>query len=198
MLIFLPQEIAMNYKQLTQEERYQIEAYLKIGLQNKEIARHLGKYPSTIGREIKRNLGLRGYRPKQANQFAVDRRHKAQKSIKLTESIKEQIETLIRQELSPEQVCIYLEKNDIIKFHHETIYRMVLADKEKKGTLYQHLRHLHKSHRKGYGSYDRRGRIKMRRVLKNAPRSLMTKSALETGKAIPLLTKTEKEHSTLW
>lgn len=60
MLIFLPQEIAMNYKQLTREERYQIEAYLKIGLQNKEIARHLGRHPSTIGREIKRNRGLRG------------------------------------------------------------------------------------------------------------------------------------------
>jgi len=32
MLIFLPQEIAMNYKQLTSGERYQIKAYLKIGL----------------------------------------------------------------------------------------------------------------------------------------------------------------------
>ena len=37
---------------------------------------------------------------------------------------------------------------------------MVLADKKQKGTLYQHLRHLHKTHRKRYGSYDRQGRIK--------------------------------------
>ena len=37
---------------------------------------------------------------------------------------------------------------------------MVLAEKKKEGTLYLHLRHLHKTHRKRYGSNDRRGRIK--------------------------------------
>ena len=37
---------------------------------------------------------------------------------------------------------------------------MLLQDKCDGGTLYKHLRHLHKSHRKRYGSYERRGRIK--------------------------------------
>jgi len=141
MLIFLPQEIAMNYKQLTSGERYQIKAYLKTGLTNKEIAEHLNRHPSTIGREIKRNSGLRGYRPKQANQFAVERRYTAEKGIKLTSAIREQIKKLIRLELSPEQVSDYLKKHEIVKLHHETIYRMVLTDKKQKGTLYQHLRH---------------------------------------------------------
>jgi len=79
----------MNYKQLTNGERYQIKAYLKIGLSIKEIAQYLGRHPSTIGREIKRNTGLRGYRPKQANQFAVERRYAAEKAIKLTSAIKD-------------------------------------------------------------------------------------------------------------
>jgi transposase, IS30 family len=35
---------------------------------------------------------------------------------------------------------------------------MLLQDKNDGGTLYTHLRHLHKSHRKRYGSYERRGR----------------------------------------
>ena len=37
---------------------------------------------------------------------------------------------------------------------------MLLQNKRNGGTLYKHLRHLHKSHRKRYGSYERRGRIK--------------------------------------
>jgi IS30 family transposase len=192
MLIFLPQEIAMNYKQLTREERYQIEAYLKIGLTNKDIARHLGKHATTIGREIKRNRGLRGYRPKQADQFAVERRHKAQKAIKLTESIKEKIKTLIRQELSPEQVCDYLEKNKIVKLHHETIYRMVLADKQQKGSLYQHLRHLHKSHRKRYGSYDRRGRIKNATSIEERPKVVDDKNRIGDWEGDTIIGKDKK------
>ena len=59
-----------------------------------------------------------------------------------------------------EQVCDYLEAQGKTKFHHETIYRMLLQDKQAGGTLYKHLRYLHKSHHKRYGSYERRGRIK--------------------------------------
>jgi IS30 family transposase len=74
MLIFLPQEIAMTYKQLTIEERYQIKAYLKIGMTQKLIAEYLNRHPATISREIKRNFGKRGYRPKQAGEMARKRR----------------------------------------------------------------------------------------------------------------------------
>ncbi len=160
----------MNYKQLTIDERYQIKAYLKIGLANIKIARLLHRHPSTISREIRRNTGLKGYRPKQANKFALDRRLSALKSFKLTELIKDHIKRLIRQELSPEQVCDYLKKHSIVTLHHETIYRMVLTDKKHKGTLYQHLRHLHKSHRKRYGSYERRGRIQNAISIEERPR----------------------------
>ena len=57
----------MKYKQLTQEERYQIYALIKAGNNQKQIAEELTRSPSSISRELKRNKGLKGYRPNQAN-----------------------------------------------------------------------------------------------------------------------------------
>ena len=56
-----------DYTQLTQEERYQIEALLKMGHHQSEVAVVLKRHKSTISREVQRNRGLRGYRPKQGN-----------------------------------------------------------------------------------------------------------------------------------
>ena len=44
-----------NYQQLTEEERYQIMAYLEIGHSQTMIAQRLNRSKSTISREIKRN-----------------------------------------------------------------------------------------------------------------------------------------------
>ena len=60
--------------QLTQEEHYQIEALLKMGHHQSEIAVVLKRHKSTISREVRRNRGLRGYRPKQAQRLALARR----------------------------------------------------------------------------------------------------------------------------
>ena len=57
--------------QLTQEERYQIEALLKVGHPQSEIAVVLKRHKSTISREVRRNRGLRGYRPKQAQRLPL-------------------------------------------------------------------------------------------------------------------------------
>jgi len=55
-----------TYTQLTREERYQIYALKQAGHQQSEIAKMLDRHKSTISRELRRNRGLRGYRPKQA------------------------------------------------------------------------------------------------------------------------------------
>ena len=57
--------------QLTQEERYQIEALLKRGHHQSGIADALNRDKSTISREVGRNHGLGGYRPKQAQRLAL-------------------------------------------------------------------------------------------------------------------------------
>jgi IS30 family transposase len=64
-----------NYKQLNQAQRYQIEILKKAEKNQKEIAVLLGVLESTISRELQRNQGKKGYRPKQA-QIKVDNRKK--------------------------------------------------------------------------------------------------------------------------
>jgi IS30 family transposase len=62
------------HAQLTQEQRYQIAALLEAGHNQTEIAGVVGVHKSTISRELTRNRGLRGYRPKQAQALAEQRR----------------------------------------------------------------------------------------------------------------------------
>jgi IS30 family transposase len=66
-----------TYRQLTQEQRYQIYVLKKIGHLQEEIAEVIGVHKSTISRELKRNCGRRGYRPQQAHGLAIERRQKA-------------------------------------------------------------------------------------------------------------------------
>ena len=60
-----------TYKQLPQEQRYQISAFLKAKFSNAHIARELHVHPSNIGRQLRRNHDERSYRPKQAHQKAL-------------------------------------------------------------------------------------------------------------------------------
>jgi IS30 family transposase len=52
--------MSKNYKQLSLEQRYKIEALLKAGLTQKLVATYIGVHPSTISRELDRNVGKRG------------------------------------------------------------------------------------------------------------------------------------------
>ena len=61
------------YKHLTQDERYQIAILLKAGKRQNEIATLMNRHPSSIGRELARNRGQRGYRPKQAQALSEAR-----------------------------------------------------------------------------------------------------------------------------
>jgi len=75
-----------KYSQLTDVQRYQIEALKKAEKDQKTIASIIGVSASTISRELKRNTGQRGYRPKQAHSKALKRRKEAAKVIKMTTS----------------------------------------------------------------------------------------------------------------
>lgn len=125
----------MSYYQLTENERYQIYTLKKAGHSQKEIAGLLDRCPSTISRELTRNSGLRGYRPKQAEHLSVCRRRGAPKARKMTETVITQIKTLLRQELSPQQVVDYLAKHTGVSLHHETVYQLIYRDKANGGDL---------------------------------------------------------------
>ncbi len=98
-----------NYKQLTQTERYQIYALRKANKNPTEISRVLGRHKSTIYRELKRNLGKRGYRAIQAHQFAVER-HMSRDRRRISLEDWRLIESLIRRDWSPEQISLWLKK----------------------------------------------------------------------------------------
>ena len=66
----------MNDTQITEIERYQIKAYLTAGYTQKAVAYELNRTPSTISRELKRNKGLRGDRPQQAQRLANGRKQR--------------------------------------------------------------------------------------------------------------------------
>lgn len=182
----------MSYNQLTEGERYQIQSYLKAGYTQKEIAEALGRNPSTICRELSRNRGLKGYRPKQAHQLATQRRRNAEKAIKVTEEIASWVETLIRQELSPAQAAAYIAKEHGVSLHHETIYQMILVDKASGGDLYTHLRIMSKPYRKRYGSYDSRGRIRNRKSIDERPAIVDQKRRLGDWEGDTIIGKARK------
>ena len=96
----------MSYTQLTQEQRYQIYALLKIGHNRTEIAIVLGSHKSTICRELQRNCGQRGYRPKQAHFMAIGRRY--HKRVRIQPETWMTVEDKLRLDWSPEQISGWL------------------------------------------------------------------------------------------
>ena len=164
-----------TYTQLTHEQRYQIYSLLKAGHNQTEIAHNIRVHKSTISRELRRNRGLKGYRPKQAHELALSRRNKAK--LLIGASTWAWIETLIRFDLSPEQVSDWLQYNFGLHISHEWIYQYILTDKRAGGDLHRHLR-CQKKRKKRYGSYDRRGKLKNRVSIDERPAIVETRRRL--------------------
>ena len=166
------------YTQLTQEQRYHIYAFMKAGFLQTAIATEIGVHKSTISRELRRNRGKKGYRPKQAHVMALERRTEAHKCVKLTPQVITRINECIRQDFSPEQISGFLARMHHLRISHETIYQHILNDKTKGGNLYRHLRHSHKKRKKRYGSYDRRGQIHGRISIDERPAVVDTRERI--------------------
>ena len=153
----------MNYKHLSQIERYQIHSPMKAQHNITQIARLLGRDKSTISRELRRNAGCRGYRAKQACELACKRSESSRNANTLAPWVKEQASALLRLQWSPEQIAGKLPVS------HESLYLHVYADKAHGGTLWKNLR-CQKQKRKRYASgRDRRGQIPNRRPLSERP-----------------------------
>ena len=146
-----------SYAQLTQDQRYHIYALKKTGSSQSVIAKELGVHKSTISRELSRNRGGRGYRPKQAQEFTVARRRDKARS-RISPDTWGLVESYLRLDYSPEQVSGYLKLTSGPSVSHERIYQHVYADKCAAGDLHKHLR-CQKKRRKRYGAYSRRGII---------------------------------------
>jgi IS30 family transposase len=162
------------YTQLTREQRYQISALLKMGHNHTEIAGLLHVHKSTVGRDINRNRGRRGYRPRQADQKACNRRKTPRRIVRIQW---DEVDALLRQDWSPEQVSGWLKTQERKSVSHEWIYQHILADKHSGGDLYRHLR-CQKQRRKRYGCYDRRGTLPNRVSIDKRPEIVNSRQRL--------------------
>ena len=158
-----------RYKQLTYEQRCQIEVLNKRGESQTAIATAVGASQSAISRELKRNTGLRGYRHKQAQRRATARRQRAGKLIKMTPQVIELVEGKLALKWSPEQISGWLEKERVITVSHERIYQHIWQDKAQGGELYQQLRRHGRRYNKRSNGKTSRGQIKNRVSIDERP-----------------------------
>jgi IS30 family transposase len=163
----------MSYTQLTRGQRYQIYGLMKEGHNQTQIAANLACHKSTISRELRRNRGLKGYRPYQADELAYDRQCEAYRS-RIAWQTWQQVEQLLRQDWSPQQIAGRLKLEQQPTISHECIYLYVYADKRRGGTLHRHLRS-QKKQRKRYSGYIRRGQIPNRTSIDKRPKIVASK-----------------------
>ena len=140
------------YSQLNSAQRY----HLFVERQNKgtrkektqkEIAAEIGKHPSTVSREYKRNATAKGgYNDIKAQRKADERRHKAEPHNKIPRLLWWRIEQwIIEEQWSPAQIVGVLAKEGT-KISRQTIYNHIHDDPT--GKLLANTRHRGKYNRK--------------------------------------------------
>jgi len=170
----------MTYHQLTQEERYLISAHLAAGFSQQDIASVLGRSPSTVSREVRRNATTHDgrYRPSKAHRYAVARRRRCRRGSRYGERVYRQVEAALRKHWSPDQIVGDFRSQGIEVPSHETIYRWLRRDKRRGGTLYRCTRIMSKVGRKRYRSRPARG------VLLGKPHISERPSAVESRRQV--------------
>ena len=120
----------MSYSRVTYEDRIAIKVLLDQGKSNVEIAGVIGKHKSTIGREISRNCGGRGYRYKQADKFAKARETAKHQAYKVTPSLWNDVRSKLELKWSPEQISGRFRLEGKATLSPETIYKLIYKEKK--------------------------------------------------------------------
>jgi IS30 family transposase len=115
---------------------------LKAGKSKAEIAELMGRSRSTIYREIERNTGGRGYRPKQAQRKAEERRRRCRREPKMNDrKLRFLVTRLLKKAWSPDQIDKWLRRkylrNPEMRVSHQTIYTWIALEASE---LRSHLR----------------------------------------------------------
>lgn len=129
----------MNYKQLTVEERERIQELLWQKASVRKIAQELGRSPSSISRELKRNQTkqLRLYRPRLAQNQALERRtHRQDRKLDANKQLKTYVTTQLKLGWSPEQIAASATKATGASISYEAIYQYVYAQIHRGGRGY--------------------------------------------------------------
>ena len=135
------------YNHLTSQQRYVISTLIESGWSRVKIAKSIGVDPSTVTREINRNSGVRGsYNWETAEKNACQKKKREPGNRAISKEIKDEaVRLLVEDQWSPEQISAVLKLRGMM-ISHETIYKIIRADKKNGGSLYLHCRH-HLKHR---------------------------------------------------
>ncbi|MBC1228603.1 IS30 family transposase [Listeria booriae] len=187
------------YQHLTISEREKILVGLTQEKSIREIARDIGRAPSTVSREIKRNTLATNYSANQAQQNYVCKREACRRKKLLSyPSIKQKVRhLLLHHQWSPEQISKRLKQEDSpIQISYITIYRGIYTEqlegkKLSKGErgIARKLRHRGKTrHTKGHN--ETRGKIKISNSIHVRPKEANERSCIGHWEADTVLGKT--------
>jgi len=132
---------------LTLVEREEISRGIVARQSIRETARALGRAPSTVSREVRRNGGYARYRAVEADKSAWDRgRRPKQCKLALNGRLARLVAAKLKMNWSPEQIAGWLKaeypRDERYHVSHETIYQslFIQARGALKKELLQHLR----------------------------------------------------------
>ena len=183
----------MAYTHLTEDERYRIYEQKGRGDSLTSIALALGRHKSTVSRELRRNVGLRGYRPTQAHVFAQRRSAMPRGGRSIGHATWAFCKRLIASGYSPEQAAGRCARETGDQVSHEYLYRRVYANKASGGRLWRNLS-CQKLRRKRYGSGKRlRGRIVNRVGIEHRCPRVETRSIIGHWEGDTVIGKNQQE-----
>jgi transposase, IS30 family len=147
----------MAYKRISAEERTLIHRWIGEGETQNEIARRLSRDRGSISREIGRNTGLRGYRPKQAHEKAKAQAKRAGPR-KFTQEVRQEAEARLKEGWTPAIISGRARLEGRPSVCAETIYKHVYADANAGGALWKSLPRAKRKRRRRCPRQDGRGR----------------------------------------
>ncbi|MEK7993533.1 MAG: IS30 family transposase [Planctomycetota bacterium] len=161
----------MDYGHFSGDERRMVYQWRGEGCTLAEIGKRLNRDPGTISREISRNTGQCGYRPKQAHAFA-QARAKRPGARTFTAEMHAEVERKIRKGHTPAIIKGRAALEGRAMVCKETIYKSIYVDAKEGGDLWKYLpRSKRKRHRRCPRQDGRgRGRIPGQRRIDTRPK----------------------------
>lgn len=110
------------YRRVTLEDRYLIDAGLRLGKSRSCIAQELGFHKSTIIREIRRNFSGKTCTPTNANRRAVLRYRNARKPYKLKDEVARVVLEKLKLGWTPDHIAGRMKNETFFSLSHQAIY----------------------------------------------------------------------------
>lgn len=183
----------MNYQQLIDSQRYQIEAYQKAKYTITQIAKELGVHKSTISRELKRNSKKRGYNANHAVIVSKERKRESYKHHVFNSTMRKHIDLKLRKnQWSPEQIKGRCDLDRTSMVSIERIYQYIYEDQSKGGNLYLDLRTARRWRKKRSNRKHQRGQIPNRVMIGQRPEIVAAKTRFGDWEVDTIIGKNHK------